>query len=89
MPLHTAYTCEIGHDINRLTGPVTGLQIEKTMKALFVRKLYLWPRFEAHVKEALNDLPIEVGPTRPVMFFVTRTAVPCPVFFCGWYHVCN
>ncbi len=36
------------------------LQIEKTMKALFVRKLYLWPRFEAHVKEALNDLPIEV-----------------------------
>ena len=30
------------------------------MKALFVRKLYLWPRFEAHVKEALNDLPIEV-----------------------------
>ena len=36
------------------------LQIEKVMKALFVRKLYLWPRFEAHVKEALNDLPIEV-----------------------------
>jgi len=30
------------------------------MKALFVRKLYLWPRFEAHVKDALNDLPIEV-----------------------------
>ena len=30
------------------------------MKALFVRKLYLWPRFEVHVKDTLNDLPIEV-----------------------------
>jgi hypothetical protein len=35
-------------------------QLEKVMKALFVRKLYLWPRFEAHVKETLNELPIQV-----------------------------
>lgn len=35
------------------------VQIEKVMKALFVRKLYLWPRFEVHVKDSLNDLPIE------------------------------
>ena len=27
------------------------------MKALFVRRLHLWPRFAAHVKEGLDDLP--------------------------------
>ena len=42
------------------------VQIEKVMKALFVRKLYLWPRFEAHVKDALNDLPIEARRATPV-----------------------
>ena len=42
------------------------MQIEKVMKALFVRKLYLWPRFEAHVKDALNDLPIEARRDTPV-----------------------
>ena len=42
------------------------MQIEKVMKALFVRKLYLWPRFEAHVKDALNDLPIEARHDAPV-----------------------
>ena len=42
------------------------MQIEKEMKALFVRKLYLWARFEAHVKDALNDLPIEARCNTPV-----------------------
>ena len=27
------------------------------MKALFVRRMHLWPRFAAHVKEGLDDLP--------------------------------
>ena len=27
------------------------------MKALFVRRLHLWPRFAAHIKETLDDLP--------------------------------
>lgn len=31
------------------------LQVEKVMKALYVRKLFLWPRFQATVKEALED----------------------------------
>lgn len=41
------------------------------MKALFVRKLYLWPRFEAHVKDALNDLPIEVCCSRSCQPYAT------------------
>ncbi len=31
------------------------------MKALYVRKLFLWPRFQAQVKDTLNELPIEVS----------------------------
>ena len=27
------------------------------MKALFVRRMHLWPRFAAHVKEGLDNLP--------------------------------
>ena len=30
------------------------------MKALFVRKLFLWPRWEAHVKDVLDHQAIEV-----------------------------
>ena len=39
-------------------------QAEKVLKALFVRKLYLWPRFEAQVKQVLerSDADIEVPP---------------------------
>lgn len=45
------------------------------MKALFVRRLYLWPRFEAHVKDTLNDLSIEVGAQasrKPAMWSLDR-----------------
>lgn len=35
------------------------------MKALYVRKLFLWPRFEAHVKDTLNELPIEASTFYP------------------------
>lgn len=42
------------------------MQVEKVLKALFVRKLYLWPRFEAQVKQVLeqSDADIEVVPCR-------------------------
>lgn len=30
------------------------VQVEKVMKALYVRKLYLWPRFQTGVREALE-----------------------------------
>ena len=36
------------------------VQPEKMMKALFVRKLFLWPRWEAHVKDVLDHQAIEV-----------------------------
>ena len=35
-------------------------QAEKIMKALYVRKLYLWPRFQAQVKADLEARPPEV-----------------------------
>ena len=54
------------------------MQIEKVMKALFVRKLYLWPRFEAHVKDALNDLPIEARGDTPVHLTQVISTLPCP-----------
>ncbi len=37
-----------------------GVQVEKVMKALHVRKLYLWPRFQAQVKADLEARPPEV-----------------------------
>ena len=36
------------------------VQVEKVMKALHVRKLYLWPRFQAQVKADLEAQPPEV-----------------------------
>ncbi|KAK9806779.1 hypothetical protein WJX72_002577 [[Myrmecia] bisecta] len=35
-------------------------KVEKVMKALFLRRLYLWPRYEASVKESLDKEPCEV-----------------------------
>ena len=46
------------------------VQTEKVMKALYVRKLFLWPRFQMSVKEALEErvtTPADVG-----------TVFPCP-----------
>ena len=46
------------------------MQTEKVMKALYVRKLFLWPRFQMSVKEALEEnvaTPADVG-----------TRLPCP-----------
>ncbi len=40
------------------------LQAEKIMKALYVRKLFLWPRFQATVRATLEDevpAPADVG----------------------------
>jgi hypothetical protein len=38
------------------------VQVEKVMKALFLRKLHLWPRFESSAKESLdvveNDIQV-------------------------------
>ena len=39
----------------------TLLQIEKVLKALFVRKLYNWPRFQTQVQEQLESAPIHVS----------------------------
>lgn len=38
-------------------------QVEKVMKALFIRRLHLWPRFETSAKEVLDavDKDIQVG----------------------------
>ena len=35
------------------------------MKALYVRKLFLWPRFQASVKEALEDRVASPADVRP------------------------
>lgn len=43
------------------------MQTEKVMKALYVRKLFLWPRFQMSVKEALEErvtTPADVGSFR-------------------------
>jgi hypothetical protein len=40
------------------------VQTEKVVKALYVRKLFLWPRFQMSVKEALEErvtTPADVG----------------------------
>lgn len=36
------------------------MQIEKTMKALYVRKLFLWPRYQGAVKDSLEKHECEV-----------------------------
>ena len=54
----------------QLTTKASG-QVEKVMKALFLRKLYLWPRFQAQVKDALDMLPTEVWPSTTVRVFST------------------
>lgn len=42
-----------------------GLQVEKVMKALHVRRLYLWPRFQAQARQDLEARPPQVcGPAR-------------------------
>ena len=30
------------------------LQVEKVMRALYIKSVYLWPRFEADVKDCLK-----------------------------------
>lgn len=40
------------------------LQVEKVMKALYVRRLYLWPRFQAQAREDLEARPPQVSRTR-------------------------
>ena len=40
-----------------------GMQIEKTMKALYVRKLFLWPRYQGAVKDSLEKHECEVWHT--------------------------
>ena len=58
-------------------------QLEKVMKALFLRRLYLWPRFEATAKEVLDAIEkdIEVSKLR----FWCRDAIKwlsLPSFYC-------
>lgn len=36
-------------------------QVEKVMKALYVRRLYLWPRFQAQARQDLEARPPQVG----------------------------
>ena len=55
------------------------LQTEKIMKALFIRRLYIWPRWEAQVKDVLSsdDQNIEVRTTTRTC--VTQYAMPLPM----------
>ena len=50
--------------LHKPSGPMCDwacMQIEKVLKALYVRKLYLWPRFQADIQ---GNLPhIDVGAT--------------------------
>lgn len=43
-----------------------GLQTEKIMKALFIRRLYIWPRWEAQVKDVLSGIGQGIEVTSPV-----------------------
>lgn len=36
------------------------IQVEKVMKALFIRKLHLWPRFESNAKTALDAVDKDI-----------------------------
>ena len=36
------------------------VQAEKMMRSIFVRKLFIWPRWEASVRDVLDDQNIEV-----------------------------
>ncbi|XP_052256550.1 DNA repair endonuclease XPF-like [Dreissena polymorpha] len=43
------------------TGFMTGFNhVERTMKSLYVRRLFLWPRFQANVQEAMDKHKIDV-----------------------------
>lgn len=54
------------------------LQAEKIMKALYVRKLFLWPRFQAVVRANLEDAvpaPADVScrPSLQMTYCIART----------------
>lgn len=50
--LQTGFIKAFSHNA---TAFMTGFShVERTMKNLFVRKLFLWPRFHAHVQETLE-----------------------------------
>ena len=36
------------------------MQVEKVMKALFIRKLHLWPRFETTAKDVLDAVDKDI-----------------------------
>ena len=51
------------------------------MKALYVRKLFLWPRFQATVRSTLEDevpVPADVGTLPPPPARTTFHRLTCP-----------
>ena len=70
------------------------VQIEKVMRALFVRKLHLWPRFEATCKDVLDavDQQIQVDPIPSEHFketsIITVSTSPSDIVFCLAQMLC-
>lgn len=62
------------------------VQAEKVMKALYVRKLYLWPRFQATVRHTLEEAvatPADVSPANTLLHVSALSPRPLPLF---WAH---
>lgn len=50
--------------------PFTSIQVDRIMSYLFVKKLYLWPRFHLAVGKELEGTPPEAQPTTICSLFL-------------------
>ena len=61
-----------GFDQPRMATYCTRMQIEKVMKALYVRKLYLWPRFQADIQGNLPNIDVSLPLIRLLSLWHTK-----------------
>ena len=54
------------------------VQLERVMKSLFLRRLFIWPRYEAGVKSTLEGHECEVR-HRSVRHLHDHTCIACPL----------
>ncbi|XP_045159646.2 DNA repair endonuclease XPF-like isoform X1 [Mercenaria mercenaria] len=59
--------------------------VERTMKNLFVRKLFLWPRFQANVQETLEKHKVDVV---EIQVQLTNTMVACQAALLDLLNAC-
>jgi hypothetical protein len=56
---------------------ITTWQVEKVMRALYVRRLRLWPRFQDDVQAAMDASPPEVCMLGPQLVGSLPAGAPC------------